>query len=689
MKVIYITLLLLSLSLGNCLAQSLKYVGSTPATGSDVKDFKEVVLEFDLTDVISTYGEGDWAICNQSGKKTSRKPARYATLYKGDADTGEQIEQQAINIGPLYNNYVVGNTYSISFPDVEVESGQQYSLVVSYEFYAYKVGDASWTTGSLLNLGSDPLVLTFYGASEPSKVLKYVGSDIDGSVKYEHIPAVKFTFNHNVAVNDGAQATVSEGGTALATSTSVQVDPADPKTVIATFSEEADLYNGHNYTCVLPAGAVSLADDASVTSTEASVTFEGAQFRSFGTGRISPAQNSVTLMDYIAVPFNFPVIDGSNYSYGFVYVKDIKYPMKVYKGEESDTPIDTVYGYPDNNSLIFGVKCDLDADQDYTLVIEEGTVKAYAIGAPNYAYLKDYISEKVVLHYRTPAVEDLPKLVLSDCRTADGAYLKHIDEVDWWPASYYSYNNREYQPGYKVDDATSQGILYRITDSGEEEVKRVPLTAWSNTRVTAKVNADLYDGCRYRLVIPQGTLSIGNNAFLKKYVSNEEASIYLNGTKEESVALSYTVNGLSEMTTTVTKGSVITLALHPTDGWKVQTLTLNGESVGDVTDNTYTTPALTADATVAVEYAYDGDLQFIDLATAIGAVALDGSAYSVSQNGDYLVISGLAEGDNVTVYNTGGMKLADHVASADSLKLQVPTGVYIIRVGLVTFKVQK
>ncbi|MBD5387596.1 hypothetical protein HDR70_06910, partial [bacterium] len=62
------------------------------------------------------------------------------------------------------------------------------------------------------------------------------------------------------------------------------------------------------------------------------------------------------------------------------------------------------------------------------------------------------------------------------------------------------------------------------------------------------------------------------------------------------------------------------------------------------------------DAKLDATYAYAGDVDY-DFTTGIGSVS--GCSYELRKDGSHLVISGLKEGDMITIYTAGGMKVAD------------------------------
>lgn len=517
-------------------ASPIKYVGCSPENNASISSANEFYLNFDFSNVIATYGENaSWGVgCSGFYSDTSTTPEQSARLYKGTPDDGELLGRMSVSIKPANDLFQSGTKFLISFPDVFIEPGQKYTLIVTYNFYAGIKGESKWKTDTKLSFVSDPLILTFYGASQTVKVLSCETNSLGENATLKALNEnVKLTFNHDVEVlSDAAVAvSVSENGITMVTASSMTVDPNDSKSVLISFPE-TPLYNGHKYSLNVPAGVIGVAGETDVTNSEICIPFEGASFRSFGIGRVYPANNSTAIIDNINVPFKFPTIEGSEWSYGFVNVQGAKYPMRLYKGTEEDGElVATINGEPNNSSLDFALTCDLEPGTQYTCVIDEGTVKAYAIGDPRQSYLKDYISEKVVLTYTTPALDQLGSMTIGCKDINDNDAVEHLGAVAF-TCSGYEYNGTTYGIS-EVDNDTRNlpGYVYEVTADGENEICRFRFSKIALDDLVAQINTDLYEGKTYRVVIPAKTFKVNNSNFLGRYVFNEELSLTLTGKK--------------------------------------------------------------------------------------------------------------------------------------------------------------
>lgn len=537
-------------------AAPLSFVGTYPENGAQISSFNDILLKFDLTDIINEYGEGEWGICC-NGFYFSMLPQmeKSVALYKGNKDSGEVLDRMYETIDVTDEGFKVGSDFHISFPNVQVESGQEYTIVVTYNMFAGRKEDSSWIGDTEYSFANNPLSITFYGASDVAKVLSVESNSIENGVQYATIPSVKIAFNHEIAVNEGAVATLMEETTTIASSSNIVVSSDDAKSVVITFPEET-IYNGHIYNVILPEGSISVAGESDVVNSEISIQLEGASYRSFGTGRVRPSNNSVTVLGEITIPFNFPTAEGKNY--GFVALDNgdqTPFTAYLYAGNDDSTePIETMIGdvTSDSKGLVFSPSITPEPESAYTLVIPEGNVKAYEIGAIRNTYLKDYISERIELHYTTPAISDLPLWQPNAVNVSEGSELDHID--------YFIVNCPDYEyDGTIYETVASQtddlgGVLYEVTADGEKEISTFRITRQALTteseigsgqyvgrHFVGEVNQDLYAGKEYRVVMTANKFIVKNN-FIGNYIGNSEVSVTVKGAASTEMKSEFTNN---------------------------------------------------------------------------------------------------------------------------------------------------
>ena len=671
-------------------AAKLSYTGSTPENGGVVSSFDDIVLHFDFSDVIAEYGEDEWGVCvNSLYSEMSPEKNKIVALYKGTVENGELLGYLAKTIKATKDDFKVGNEIHISFPNVEVEPGQLYSIYITYDFFAGRKSDGkSWVTATKFSCFTNPMTLTFIGASETKKVLKADNWSIAENSAIDAISSLSVKFNYDVALVGTPAVNLNEGDYTIASASEVSVDPNDPNAVVIKFPE-TKLYNGHNYTVVLPKGTVCIAGEPETVNEEASLKVTGTGYRSFGIGRVSPANNSTTIMDNINVPFKFPVVEGSDWTYGFVNIKDAKYPMRIYKGtEENGQLVGTINGEPDNNSLDFAIDFAIEPATQYTCVIDEGTVKPYAIGDPRNSYLKDYISEKVVLTYTTPALADLGKLTINCKDIKDNDVVEHLGAVSFTSPGI-EYNGTTYGIFVTNNDARNlPGYVYEVTDGEEKEVCRFKFGRYALDDLVAEINTDLYEGHKYRVVIPAKTFKVNGSNFLGRYVFNEELAVNLIGAKPvPNYTLTYAVEGQATLVTEVAPQAEVKVSFPENDGFKVASIAFNGEQ--QAVAGTFTTPAIAQNSVLDIAYEYAGKIDY-DFTT--GVTAPEDCPFTVTSEGEMLVVEGVKAGDTIRIYTAGGLMMADLgavPAGMSRASFRLATGrVYILLVNTTALKLR-
>ena len=125
----------------------------------------------------------------------------------------------------------------------------------------------------------------------------------------------------------------------------------------------------------------------------------------------------------------------------------------------------------------------------------------------------------------------------------------------------------------------------------------------------------------------------------------------------------------------LTEGTVCTFTIVAAEGWKIHSVTFNGEEVtAQLTEEgTFTTPALSEDAVLNIAYEQEVPESVENAhARAIKVRGLDNTIH----------ISGLAEGTEVTLYTTDGTMVAHQQSSAGEAKFTVDTNqVYLVHIG--------
>ena len=128
------------------------------------------------------------------------------------------------------------------------------------------------------------------------------------------------------------------------------------------------------------------------------------------------------------------------------------------------------------------------------------------------------------------------------------------------------------------------------------------------------------------------------------------------------------------------QGTSCTFVIEAAEGWKIHTVTFNGEDVTSqlTEEGTFTTPELQGDAVLNIAYEKTDDA--IE-STRAGAIKVQGHQGIIS-------ITGATEGTDISLYTTDGTLVTRETAEGDTTQLIVPTGqVYIVKVADTVVKI--
>ena len=176
-------------------------------------------------------------------------------------------------------------------------------------------------------------------------------------------------------------------------------------------------------------------------------------------------------------------------------------------------------------------------------------------------------------------------------------------------------------------------------------------------------------------VYEKATLYVPQGSIVKYQVMTGWSGFY-NISEIESGAPAYLTlrqadNG--EVGIAVDLGRTYKVRITPSTGWKIHTVTFNGEDVTSQlsADNTFTTPTLTASAVLNVAYVKEG--------SAINNAAA--SKIAVRGHNGIISISGVSESEAIAIYTLDGAMVASEAATAETTSVEVPTQqVYIVKV---------
>lgn len=128
------------------------------------------------------------------------------------------------------------------------------------------------------------------------------------------------------------------------------------------------------------------------------------------------------------------------------------------------------------------------------------------------------------------------------------------------------------------------------------------------------------------------------------------------------------------------KNPYLTLRFKPESGWRIYSVTLNGENVTSELDSNgaYATPAINENSQLTVVYAQGSS----------SAPSLENAQLRFSSTDHSIVIQGTDGGEHISVCSLDGKSIANVVASGNTTEIPVSEHqVYLIKVNNSVFKV--
>ncbi len=174
------------------------------------------------------------------------------------------------------------------------------------------------------------------------------------------------------------------------------------------------------------------------------------------------------------------------------------------------------------------------------------------------------------------------------------------------------------------------------------------------------------------------TSSVKNNVIsLDNITSNHRLEVSFDE-MPVSLTIQHANNGLLKQY--VQRGSSISFALIPAEGWKINTVTYNGYDVTSElnSENEFTTPAIYNDAALSVS--------FESTQSAVNSARVS-NAKVYASNGQ-IIVAGVESGNMISVYDESGKVIAQTITRSKEHRLSIQSkGIYIVKVEGKTVKV--
>ena len=167
------------------------------------------------------------------------------------------------------------------------------------------------------------------------------------------------------------------------------------------------------------------------------------------------------------------------------------------------------------------------------------------------------------------------------------------------------------------------------------------------------------------------------NYYSTPRLSKTVSIIGANPTSDLTLTIQQADNGSVKVQ--VSKGSVYTFTMAPSNGWRVHSVTFNDTDVTDqlTIDGSFTTPTITSNSTLSVVYE--------EGTSSINSASSSNVKIMATSGGIRVVNANL--GDVISIYTTDGVLL--HSTTANSQTMDIPLtkhDIYIVKVGEKTMK---
>ena len=493
------------------------YLGSYPENNAEITSFQDIVLKFDISNVVEEYGEGEWGIC--VGTLYSPRPQqasknKIACLYKGD-ENGDMLAYNSTKILPSDDDFISGNELRFSFDGISVEPGQQYTIKVTYDIFAGKKGESTWETDTKLELLSNPILITLYGAQDGISLGAIFPESYSG---VSELANIKLSFDRDISINELLpKPTLSLNDEIVCVAEKVEVSDENRTNVDITFPLTT-LYYKSQYIVNIPKGFFFDSEDEEITSEAISIVYDGMGYHYFDVNQrnMEPADNSTVIgLEKVYIPFKFP--EGS----GFVSKNEQSYIANLYADSPNGQKIgEYKFVRASNAEGIEGeISYALEADKKYVLVIPSGQIPIYNLATE--LLLKDWTNPEIVINIYTPSLSEIEPLSLGAIDTS----LSSLENGVSFSISPYIYEDEIYVPKLR-QNAT---ILFKDVDETVEcAVEIIESEEGYIMRTKTPMEVPLFENQEYAFIIPANIVA-PSQTFLNRYAGNKETTVIIKG----------------------------------------------------------------------------------------------------------------------------------------------------------------
>ncbi len=522
---------------------NIKFLHTIPENGSDISSF-DIKLKFDISEAIVESGNENIAIGYSGNTRTSN-----AKIYDGSADSGTLLTT-------VLTKTVKGDADSKDIIDLSIpssfvpEPGHTYTVVFANNVAMYDLATKLSVANSVINYSASPLIFTFHGGSASADELIYQKASVANNDNIESLNSISFEYNEDLLISNYKPIEIYNGEELIASSKSIEIDPANSKTLMAIF-EDVNMYLGKQYTIKLPEGVVCLKSNSSVVNQPIEIIVNGASTIRVATKSISIENNSIVLPDNLTIKFKLDEGLTLTLPGPFEHKKDIE----LYKEEiSSENLLETLQGIPNEDAISWDLSTiKFEPETKYILHKKADDITVWSNGIRQSAYG----NEEVIITFTTPSAEDagfapmefdVLKITDSNGENKDYNEGMSLSEIKTLRLAlkdkFYRIGNKNYTLITRPE-AKDKCKIYEITSSGDKLLTSFDFEImqtedkYSIYKIAYQaLDSKLYEGKSYKLIIPEGYFSVyyvslnlgqGDDTSKFNFVMNKEMTYTFKG----------------------------------------------------------------------------------------------------------------------------------------------------------------
>lgn len=510
------------------------FTGSTPESGSSITSWN-FTLNFDITSALEDCA--DLGVNVGIGSYYSKPSGMVTTLYRGTPENNDVIGTaltKTLN-GKSDTFKVNGNTISFSFDDsMPIVEGQLYTVVITNRFALYKEGTTSMVNATILKCVDDPIVLTFVGGSTDKVQVALKESVPANNSTCDELSEIVLKFTDIVSLTNDSRFDILKDGVQYISFPLSKVED-DGKTILVKFDNPVSFDLSHTYTCRVQEGMIAHGSDKTVKNTEFTFTIFGNKTYIYPVTDKSLSISPNKLPSEFKISYDIP--DGKTLLPHSSYTSTTFHMLYIYvSNSDGELLVSKLQGKPLSDGKTLQWNFDNFAwmpDSKYKLVRHD--TDDYYIFDGSASSLKECLLESTSYEFNTPSIQEVgftpmeftATTISSSDYASSKVYsadmkLSYLSTIQFGlKDKYYVLNGKNYNITVHPDLGDNRVItLYEVTDSGETALykstvniiqKEDSKSYWNEFQTTA--NVSLYEGKKYKLVIPEGCLTVVQTSY--------------------------------------------------------------------------------------------------------------------------------------------------------------------------------